>query len=338
MKKIFLLSSLIIKIISAQSLGNTNGIGPFSPGGAYGYNQFLGPFFQQPLFSSSPNSLTVSTLGGLIYVGNGSVTINPGSLVLTASQSTCSRPAQSSCNFIYSNSSGTIAVSTSYLTAVANGNTLLALATTSSTGVTSLQASYQDIQGIFNAQQNDGYFFVPPGSCALAISGGTLTGTNGLQVVGTSNTPVNLAATTTATETTTVTCHITFNSRTTASKGMQLNDVTLIYGNSVGNTATCNAPTLNTITLPTPGAAETASPVAPVSIGAVTVTPVVGSCNVTAITAGQFYSEKIALNSAYPVSTDFTDILFQQSFVGPAAASYTFYVGGLIAHVSNTPF
>jgi len=334
-----LLAALLASSVSAQTLGNTTGQGPFVAGGAYGYNQFLGPFFQQPFFSFSPNSLTVTWTAGNIYVGGGSVPVAAGSVALTASQNSCTRPAQSSCNFIYANSSGTVAATTTYLTAVANGNTLLATATTSSSGVTSLQAPYQDVEGLINVQTSDGYFFVPPGSCALNLSGGTLTGTNGLQIVGTSFTPVNLLATTTATETTTITCLITFNSRTTASKGMQVNDITLLYGNSVGATATCNAPTVSTITLPTAGAAETASTVAPVAVaGTLTVTPVVGSCNTTAVTAGQFYTEKVALNTAYAVSTDLTALLFQQSFVGPAAASYTLYTGGLIVHIANTPF
>jgi hypothetical protein len=136
---------------TSQQLNSNNAIGPFAPGGAYSYQQFLGPFFNSPFFSFSPNSLVVTWSAGQIYVGNGLVPIAQGSVSLTASKTTCARAnivaAADSCNYIFANSSGTVSATTAIATAVSGGNSLLAMAVTSSTGVTSLQAPYQDTSG-----------------------------------------------------------------------------------------------------------------------------------------------------------------------------------------------
>jgi hypothetical protein len=154
MKKLFIAILLTLMIVTqspAQTLGNSNGSGPFAPGAAYSYNQFLGPFFQNPFFSFTPNSLVVTWTQGYGYFGNGFVNIAPGSVTLTASKTTCSRAniiaVTDSCNYIYANTSGVVAVTTAIATAMASGNSLLAVAVTNGTGVTSLQAPYQDTSG-----------------------------------------------------------------------------------------------------------------------------------------------------------------------------------------------
>src|SRR6266705_2717537 len=71
-----------------QQLNTQQGAGPFAPGGAYSYQQFLGPFFTQPNFTFSPNSLVVTWSPGFVYAGNGSVPVVQGSVTLTASKTT----------------------------------------------------------------------------------------------------------------------------------------------------------------------------------------------------------------------------------------------------------
>jgi hypothetical protein len=147
---IFFVILLALTPAIAQTLGN-NGQGPFVAGGAYSYNQFLGPFFQSPFFSFSPNSLTVTWTAGTIYAGNGPVSVAAGSVALTGSKTTCAASTlilnTDSCNYIYSNATGTVATSVNYYTASSAGNSILAMAVTSSTGVTSLQAPYQASAG-----------------------------------------------------------------------------------------------------------------------------------------------------------------------------------------------
>lgn len=184
---------------------------------------------------------------------------------------------------------------------------------------------------------NDGYFIVSPGSCAWNQSGGTLV-TNGLANVGASFLPVNQISTTTTTLTAQLTCLIDPPTKVTANKGVWLNDVTLLYGPSTGTLQSCGTPTINTIALPTAASSETASTVTPVSIGALTVTPAVGSCNVTALTAGAMYTEKAAPATPFNIATDLQHIAFTQQFVGANAASEILYTAGLIVHYSYVPF
>jgi hypothetical protein len=190
---------------------------------------------------------------------------------------------------------------------------------------------------IGNVALNDGYFYVPPSACGFGSSGGTVTPAtaNGLLAVGASFLPVLQIATTTATETATLSCVFTVPSRLTAGKGVTVQNIVLAYAPSTGTLASCGTPTLGTITLPTPSTSETASTVTPVSAGGtLTPTPVVASCNATAVTAGQMYSEKVALGTPLSINTDLTDIVFTQAFVGPTTAQLTFYTGGLIVHYS----
>lgn len=183
----------------------------------------------------------------------------------------------------------------------------------------------------------DGYYIVPPGACAWNQSGGTLV-TNGLANVGASFLPVNQISTTTTTLTAVLSCVIAVPSKLTAGKGVIIADVTLLYGPSTGTLQSCAAPSISTIALPTAGTSETPSTVTPVAIsGALTVTPVVGSCNVTALTAGAMYTEKVALATPFNMSTDLQFLEFSQSFVGANAASEILYTGGLIVHYSYLP-
>jgi hypothetical protein len=157
-----------------QTLGNTNGQGPFAPGAAYSYNQFLGPFFQSPLFNFTPNSLVVSWTPGFIYVGNSSVPVAQGSVTLTASKTTCSRTnviaGTDSCNYIYASSAGVVAVTTAVSTAISGGNSLLALAVTNASGVTSLQAPYQDTGGAGGGATLSGMFTMTVSNTPTATS------------------------------------------------------------------------------------------------------------------------------------------------------------------------
>jgi hypothetical protein len=157
---------------TSQQLNSNNAIGPFAPGGAYSYQQFLGPFFNSPFFNFSPNSLVVTWSAGQIYVGNGAVPVVQGSVTLTASKTTCARAniiaGSDSCNYIYASSAGVVATNTAIATAAASGNSLLAMAVTSSTGVTSLQAPYQDTSGF--SITSSGAFFMTVNNTPAATS------------------------------------------------------------------------------------------------------------------------------------------------------------------------
>lgn len=178
-----------------------------------------------------------------------------------------------------------------------------------------------------------------PGDCAWNATGtlGATTGLN-LQAIGASFAPVNSISTTAAgASTDNLTCNIHIPQRTTASKGVMLLDCTIYYGVQTTALTSLGAPTLNTITMPTPGTAETASTVTPVSLGAVTVTPVVGSANLGTTTAGAFFSEKVALNTPVFLNTDLQSIQYNQTFVQSAAAAQIVNTPGGVCHAVTVP-
>ena len=172
MKRILLVILCSVGWIGAQTLNNQN-LGPFFPGGVVSPTQFLGPFFQQPFFLSSPNSLSVQWTPGLIYVGNGPVNIAGNSITVAANKTTCAASAivsgTDSCNYIYSNAAGTIATTTAIGTAIAAGNSLLALAVSNASGVTSLQAPYQSTLGTAGLTTS-GYFLITSSITPTATS------------------------------------------------------------------------------------------------------------------------------------------------------------------------
>lgn len=173
----------------------------------------------------------------------------------------------------------------------------------------------------------DGFLSTGYAACAITQAGGTLVA-SGPTISG--NIPVFSIQTSTTTATITVICGVMIETRLTAAQSAIINSVALRYGNSVGTTATCNAPTIGSQTGPAPGAGETAAAAALVSEGgSLTVTPAIGSCNVTAVSAGQIYEELIAFGTPIVYSTTRKAIYFTQTFVGPTNANWTFYVSGL---------
>jgi len=172
----------------------------------------------------------------------------------------------------------------------------------------------------------DGYMFEGPMACVLTQTGGTAVA-SGLTNIG--NVPVFFQQTSTAAATVTVICAVNIETRLTAGQSAILNSVQLRYASSVGNIVTCNAPTVGTQTTPAPGIGETAAAVALVAAGgSLTVNPVIASCNVTAVTAGQMYSEAITFGTPIVMGTTQQVIYVTQTFVGPVA-NFTFYVAGL---------
>lgn len=88
--------------------------------------------------------LTVNYTTGKVYLGDTAVAVTGGHLTgLTASQGTCTAPAFSACNVIYSDSSGTVATSLYPLVAYVAGNTVLAFVQTNTTKVTEIRHPWE---------------------------------------------------------------------------------------------------------------------------------------------------------------------------------------------------
>lgn len=177
-------------------------------------------------------------------------------------------------------------------------------------------------QGYSNA--NPGAYFVPPGACNSTVSADA-TGTNGLTVSGASFTPVVQAQTdnTAVAHTHTFVCNISPPAFIlTTGTGLQIIDATFFYGVVTSNLGTqavsLTAGTLNSaivfssITYPAAGTGETPSTVTPVRAdsGTLTLLPTAANFNVTATTAGAFYSETFTpASGTLPWKTTFKQLL-----------------------------
>jgi hypothetical protein len=193
---------------------------------------------------------------------------------------------------------------------------------------------------------SDGFFFVPfsAGYTTASANPGTL----GFAVAGASNVPVlNGAVTSTGTNTITFSYILHVPSRLLTGKGIAINDVKFLYGNSTGTlgtqAATLASGTYNstivfsTITLPAAGASETASTVTPVRAdsGTLAITPSAASANVTAVTAGQFYTQQFTPSAPIVVNSDLTEVLFQVTLQCTATTATTVSSPGVIVDYTN---
>lgn len=155
-----------------------------------------------------------------------------------------------------------------------------------------------------NVALNDGSFYVDAASsCITSASTGSNTGTttgNDGKVVIDGNTPALVGQRSNASGS-----HIIFYcqfvlppNRVTSGKGATIRDITFYYSVQTTTATSQVTPTLNTFTAPAAGASETASAAALVAFGGtLAITPVIGSANLTAVSAGQYYSSKIALGT-----------------------------------------
>ena len=110
----------------------------------------LGAFAQQTY--NPPTVYSGNATTGLIVtagtVNNGGhpvavAAVAVGTLTVTLNETSCAAPAYALCNFVYANSSGTVAVTTALPTAVASGNVLLALIETGATTITQIVYPWQ---------------------------------------------------------------------------------------------------------------------------------------------------------------------------------------------------
>lgn len=290
--------------------------------------------------------ITMSATGGQAGMQqNSALTQHTISWVTTGSPTSCTILVEGASTSAFS---GPTTIGTS-VSCTANGSYTVNQATTATTGFAWVRVNLTVLSGgssptvtvTYTGTQNtipaasyaDGYYFIPPGACIINQASGTETVAHILALSG--NIPVMTETTTTTTATDTVVCNLNPPNRINGlGKNIIINDATLIYGNSTGITSVCGAPTIATQTAPTAGTSETAAAAALVTAGAVTVTPVVGSCNTAAISAGQTYSEKVALNTPVQISTDLQQVYLTQAFTSPTNNTYVFYVAGVVVHYS----
>jgi len=106
------------------------------------------PFFsqanlRQPTVSTT-GLLNVTWTAGTLNNGGHAVAITAGTLNATASKTDCAAPTYPSCDFVYADSSGTVAHSATLATAAASGNTIMAIIESSGTAITKMSFPLQN--------------------------------------------------------------------------------------------------------------------------------------------------------------------------------------------------
>lgn len=185
------------------------------------------------------------------------------------------------------------------------------------------EQSYQNL--------SDYSWFVPPTSCVGATTGTPGTGNDTLIVDG-SVPALKISATSGGASVNTFTCTFEVNSRLTAGKGVTLTSLDFLYSPQSTTATSQTLSTMNSFTGPVAAASETASSATLVAAGGtVTQVPVVASANLTAVSAGQYYTSRavfgtpIAVNSARQTFV-FTFVISQSASAAQIVTTPGFWV------------
>jgi len=111
----------------------------------------LGQTSYNPPTVYAGSGLHILVTGGTVNLGGKPVTVAAvGATAVSANKTDCSAPSYPSCAIVYSDSSGTVALTTAIATAATPTNTILAYVTTGASTITSIVAAWQNGQVFSN--------------------------------------------------------------------------------------------------------------------------------------------------------------------------------------------
>lgn len=314
MKRLWMLITLLAALVLAGPVGTV-------------LDRLAGDVYAQGYSGAVPNvsaaagtSLDVTYTAGTVTVGGAQNSITAGTTSLAASQTSCAAPAYTACNFVYWPGSGTaITDTTTFATAFAEGNVVIAFCTTTTDDVNvCTPASWNLPNTSYSVGQvsTTGSYFVSARNCFGFVSGNADTGNATYAVGGSSNHPeFQLVTTNSGTNTHTFKCDITPPTFLTSGRAASITSVDFYYGvqtTALGTqVATLASGTMNSqevfqyVDYPAAGAAETPSTEVPVRAdsGTLTITPTVGSFNVNTTTAGRYYTVTFTPATALAIET-----------------------------------
>ena len=321
-----------------------------------------------------PNVLTPTTglvvtyTSGSIASGGLVTAITGATVTVSNTQTDCSAPGYASCNFVFWNSGSSLSTSTSYATAFAPGNVIVAYVTATGGNVTLVTPSSW-APGASNlvgpgGSNTAGAYWVPPGNCWYGVVTGTLTsptfgaapGATGLgltTVIATAPAiPVMQVATTNAAVISVNTINCLINPPSTigiTGRGVNLVNVDFFYG--IQQAGGVNATQLYTlasgtmngalvfskVAMPAPGASETPSTVAPVraDAGTLVVTPSGATFNSVVTTAGAFFTQRFAPATTFSLTTDDTMYYVSMTVLCNTTQATTINTPGVMVHITQ---
>jgi hypothetical protein len=293
---------------------------------ATNYGNFIAGFAAPALSGVGTGTLTYTA--GSLYQGGNKISITAGTLTsLSASQGNCASPAYSACVIVYWTSGTALSQTTTYATAAASGNIIVAFVTTDgSSNVLVITPASVGIMGPVPATYTDGGIYLSPANCWMTATTTAFTAGPALVRVATGN-QVLSATTNTSAGTVTVNCDISFEGRTTANLGFIATDVSLLYGVQTTALSSIAAAGFNTVAFPAAGGAASGT-VATVG-GSLTVLP--ASLQLTTTSSGQCYNENIAFGTPFSFN-DNKKVTIDQVFTTAGTTATTLQICGLIMH------
>jgi hypothetical protein len=184
---------------------------------------------------------------------------------------------------------------------------------------------------------SDASFFVSPSSCVGATTGTAGSGNDTLIVDG-SVPALKISATSAAASVNTFTCTIQVpTTRSTSGTGVTVTSINAQYSVQTTTATSQTLSTLATFTSPAPAASETASSATLVAAGGtITQVPVVGSANLTAVSAGQYYTSQAKLGTPFTFNTPDQTLVFTFVISQSASAAQIVTLAGLWVNAYST--
>ena len=323
-----------------------------------------------PNILTPASGLVVTYTNGTVTSGGLQTAITGNTVTVSNTQTDCSAPGYASCNFIYWNTGASLSTTTTAATAFAPGNVVIAYvtATGGNVSVVTPAAWSPSSTGVNNQPGNStntaGAYWVPPGNCWYSVATGTLTtptfgAAAGVTALGLNNTtatapavPVMQVATTNASVISVNTINCLINPPSTVGitgRGINLVNADFFYG--IQQSGGVNATQLYTlasgtmngalvfskVVMPTPGASETPSTVAPVraDTGTLAVTPSGATFNSLVTTAGAFFTQRYTPSAPFSLSGDDTLYYISMTFLCNTTQATTINTPGVMIHFTS---
>lgn len=139
-----------------------------------------------------------------------------------------------------------------------------------------------------------------------------------------------------------VSCNLSAAMRTMAGKGITLTSIAVVYGVQTTTATSMATPTISLFNAPVSSTSETASSATLVTTtglvgGTLTMTPPVASANLTAVSAGQYYTENIALGTPITMNSDLRTYVLTFAILQSASAIQIMTVPGIWLRGTQIP-
>lgn len=181
---------------------------------------------------------------------------------------------------------------------------------------------------------SDFEIFVPASGICVATHATGSAGSGDNTTILDGSVPALKSDTTAGAGTAGISCNLTAAMRTVAGKGITLGSIGVIYGVQTTTATSMATPTISLFNAPAAGTSETASSATLVTTtglvgGTLTMTPAVASANLTAVSAGQYYTENIALGTPLLMNSDLRTYVFTFAILQSASAIQIMTVPGI---------